>query len=196
MIEKLADNIIGRAKSVSDNFDSRDSDIYKYGIEILISSVLNAALVLALGALLNSFAESLIFLFVFIITRIFTGGYHADSYFKCNFYFCLCFVSVLTITYLTRPVINVFMIVMLVFSSVFIVAALAPIDNPNKIISAAQKRKLRLISIGISIIFGISGGALAAYNVVCGLLITYTLTTVAILMIAAKIKLNGGKKDA
>ena len=65
---------------------------YLYGIEITISSLLNIFLIMSIGTLLGCIQYSFVFLFVFISLRHMTGGYHAKSYFKCNFSLCVIFV--------------------------------------------------------------------------------------------------------
>ncbi len=69
--------------------ESDVQDFYRYGIEISISSFLNIFLVLLLGIIINHIAESIIFLLLFILIRSFTGGYHADTYFRCNLLMCI-----------------------------------------------------------------------------------------------------------
>lgn len=53
-----------------------ETDVYKYGIEITISSVLNIVLIIILSLLLGNFVSGICFLFCFILLRQFTGGYH------------------------------------------------------------------------------------------------------------------------
>lgn len=59
-------------------------DVYRYGFEITISSILNIILVLCCGIIIGDILASAVYLFVFIILRLFTGGYHATSYLRCN----------------------------------------------------------------------------------------------------------------
>lgn len=68
-------------------------DFYRYGIEITISSMLNIVLVLLMGALTGHLLESVIYLAVFIAVRVITGGYHADTYFRCNLLMCSTFIA-------------------------------------------------------------------------------------------------------
>ena len=61
-------------------------EYYRYGIEVALSSLLNLAIIIIIGIISMHIIESLIFLIVFIFVRQVTGGYHADTYFKCNLY--------------------------------------------------------------------------------------------------------------
>lgn len=60
--------------------------IYKYGYEILIS---NISVALIVRAIFSEFIESIIFLMVFAIMRKYCGGYHANTYLKCEIIFFL-----------------------------------------------------------------------------------------------------------
>ena len=75
---------------ISDEKD--EQEFYKYGIEISISSFLNIFLVVILGFLIHHVLESVVFLTLFILIRSFTGGYHADTYFRCNLLMCVTFI--------------------------------------------------------------------------------------------------------
>lgn len=83
MIEKLAKKIytyMSRHISVDEELEG----VYRYGIEITISSVLNIGIVMAVAFLLGNPLSGLSYLICLILLRSFCGGYHADSYFKCN----------------------------------------------------------------------------------------------------------------
>lgn len=116
-------------------------DIYKYGVEITISSIIGFALVLIIGLIFKSLMQALIFYIVFIILRSFTGGYHASSYLKCNLVFSIAaslvifFSKAATAVQFSTGVINSLFLPAL---SVFI--WLAPIENPNKTIE--KKRRI------------------------------------------------------
>ena len=58
-----------------------------YGIEVTISTLLNCLIVFLIGIFFNMFAESIVFLAAFTPLRIYSGGYHADTYLKCNLIF-------------------------------------------------------------------------------------------------------------
>ena len=67
-------------------------DIYVYGFEVLISSVLSVFICMVLGSVFSQIIECVVFLIVFVALREFCGGYHARSYLKCNIVFSLSFV--------------------------------------------------------------------------------------------------------
>lgn len=55
-------------------------DVYQYGIEITISSIFNIVLVLLCSLALGNVLAGIIYLFIFIFLRSFTGGYHPCLY--------------------------------------------------------------------------------------------------------------------
>lgn len=125
--------------------DEKDvQEFYKYGIEISISSFLNIFLVVILGFLIHHVLESVVFLTLFILIRSFTGGYHADTYFRCNLLMCVTFiitvfVNVITSNKLTLPVI----IVLICFTEVTVLF-LGPIENKNKPIQKSKRIELKI----------------------------------------------------
>lgn len=59
-------------------------DVYEYGFEVIISTIIGFILIFTSGILLNELLSSMIFYAMFIIVRQYTGGYHANSHLKCK----------------------------------------------------------------------------------------------------------------
>ena len=112
--------------------ESDVQDFYRYGIEISISSFLNIFLVLLLGIIINHIAESIIFLLLFILIRSFTGGYHADTYFRCNLLMCITFILTVWSNCMFSNKLSLSIIIVLIFVTELIVSVLGPIENKNK----------------------------------------------------------------
>ena len=140
MIDLLSSKI--SSKFVEHKIITEDMvDIYKYGVEITISSIIGFILILIIGLIFKSLIQALIFYIIFIILRSFTGGYHASSYLKCNLIFSIVaslvifFSKAATEVRFSTGIINILFLPAL---SVFI--WLAPIENPNKLIE--KKRRI------------------------------------------------------
>lgn len=115
--------------------ESDVQDFYRYGIEISISSFLNIFLVLLLGIIINHIAhiaESIIFLLLFILIRSFTGGYHADTYFRCNLLMCITFILTVLSNCMFSNKLSLSIIIVLICVTELIVSVLGPIENKNK----------------------------------------------------------------
>lgn len=79
-------------------------DLYKYGIEITISSIIGFLLILVIGVICQNIICSLIYYVIFVCLRMLTGGFHATSYLKCNSLFCLITIFVLSFSIISTVV--------------------------------------------------------------------------------------------
>ena len=75
--EKIADFLF-------DNNDYYPIEVYIYGIEITLSTIIGAISLLTAGLIFNLFAESIIYMISLSVIRMFSGGYHSKTYLKCN----------------------------------------------------------------------------------------------------------------
>lgn len=60
------------------------AEVYQYGFEIIFSTLIGFFITIAIGAVFRMFLVSLVYYFAFVALRQFTGGYHANTYLKCN----------------------------------------------------------------------------------------------------------------
>lgn len=131
-------------------------EIYTYGLECLIARIGTILYLLILSICLRAFCQAVIFYFVFLAMRKFSGGYHATTYVRCNVLYLLTFtVAVLADRFILSncdsPSFTVF-ILLFVFLTVII---FSPIENPNNPIENGQERKFRrnslLITSGLAV---------------------------------------------
>lgn len=162
-------------------------EIYRYGLEVLISNVLSSLTMLIVGILFFDIFSTVVFLLIFILLRSYCGGYHADTYLKCfittniTYLFtmsCACFLSV-----------NLFTVVLTMLIGVPLLYLRAPVENINKPLDTMEKRKYKRISliiflilIAISICLCITG-----MHRICSAII-YTLVSTLILIPVGIIK--------
>lgn len=121
-------------------------DIYEYGFELSISSVIGILIVLTIGLISGRFWESVVFYIVFCFTRLFTGGYHAPNHLLCKITFAGALLVVLAADWLLKEIESCYWFV-LHFYSLVVVCWLAPIENQNKELTKRQKVKCKVISI-------------------------------------------------
>lgn len=173
-------------------------DFYRYGLEITISTILNFVLVLLIGIVTQHLIESVVFLFTFILLRVFSGGYHANTYFRCNLLMCCSFlVSVLIYDFILKYAFTLnkisflfITISLLLFFPVII--AFCPVEHINKPINSESKRKrMKIITIIIGVVFSTIGSILIYRNINIGVMILLTQILVSVLIIAAKLKKGG-----
>ena len=162
-----------------------EKDVYKYGFEILFSTILGICIVLILGLTAGSLMTSLIFIAVFCSLRIKCGGYHADSYLSCNVVFTTVFLIVLMVEKFSEKVLVsppiLFMVYLLGFLVIYIYA---PVENVNKPLDMEEKKKGRKESHILYALWSVIGLVLYTYNYSAIVALTATVMMVIILMLA------------
>ena len=170
-----------------------EKDIYVYGNELLISSFVGIFLVCVAGVILGEFLNTLAFLVVFIINRQFSGGYHANTFFKCSMVFMLVYLFVLFLSKILLSNYSLFIWLIVAFAHLSIIIDLAPMPNKYKPISDSQRREAKKKIIIISIIFQLVAAFVFFFDTQLSLVITLTLLSISMLMILQKT--CGGEKD-
>ncbi len=190
IIEKLSNRVVQyliHCNSIEDTDEYRD--YYQYGVEITISSVLSVAAVLVIGILLHRFVAGVLYLFLFMFIRRFTGGYHANTYFKCNITGCITFSSVICLS-LAAEKYDVLKYLSFVFAliSILVIMAYCPIENKNKPIAPNKIKRYKLLSVTIAFDYCIIAGVTLFTSRFYGCLILFTLSLTATLVIIEKVK--------
>lgn len=139
MINKLSKLISNQF--VKRNIISEDvQDVYTYGVEITISSLISFILVTIIGIIFKSLMQAMIFYVIFVTLRSMTGGYHASTYLKCNTIFS--FISLFTLLFSKASSeihLSVGIITLFFLPAVAIFLWLAPVENPNKPIEEKKR---------------------------------------------------------
>ncbi|MDF2877584.1 MAG: hypothetical protein K0S30_680 [Clostridia bacterium] len=78
-----------------------DREVYIYGLELILNSLLVVGTIITLGILINRLIITAVFLVVFWSIRSYSGGYHANQYWKCYCIGCFAYLSVITIVHST-----------------------------------------------------------------------------------------------
>ena len=150
MISKLAKNV-AHFFVVQNITEESKEVIYAYGMELLISDVLNTIIVLLIALISHTLPAVVVFIAVFMGLRQFVGGYHANSHLSCMF------TLVLVMMVFSYGICNISGQIAQIFSIGFITIALpiifciAPVPHPNKPMSAEKGVKLRKRSIILAV---------------------------------------------
>lgn len=144
MIKSYANKITSflYSNSYIDN-DKYKYDVYLYGFEILIASLVNMISVLIIGLLFNKFIYAVIFLVCYCPIRQFSGGYHAESYRKCYFTFMIIFLSTIFIVNNVSTIDLRLAIILFVILNWININILAPINHPNNPLTETENSKYR-----------------------------------------------------
>lgn len=183
MIKMLSNNITNLL--VTNSVINDEIEIYRYGIELIISSIIGITGILIISILTNHMIEGCIYLIAFVSIRKFTGGYHCKTYFACKACFIGLFVIYLFISLTAMP--SLFMNILYVISFISI-WLLAPCDHENKPFS--EKEFIRYGNISKFIISIYSLLIVIMYQYFAQLVIPFELVLIIIacLLIIGKIE--------
>ena len=138
---------------VKHNIIPKDAkDVYTYGGEITISSIIGFLITLAIGLLFDSLINAMIFYVIFISLRSMTGGYHASTYLKCNIVFSS--ISLFTLLFskaASHIQLSVGIITLFFLPAVAIFLWLAPIENSNKPIEKKKRIYWKVTAVLLSL---------------------------------------------
>jgi accessory gene regulator B len=153
MISKLAKSIAHFFVVQNISEESKEV-IYAYGMELLISDLLNSLIVLLIALISHTLPAVIAFIAVFMGLRQFVGGYHANSHLSCmltlvivmlGFSYGICningqFAQIFSISFITIALPIIFCI--------------APVPHPNKPMTEEKgimlKRKSRILAVALS----------------------------------------------
>lgn len=191
MINKLSQSIFGALSrnGLVTNDNSYNSQMLKYGIEIVISSLIETVIILLISSIVNDIINGLAFIIVFVSTRNYTGGYHANSHSKCTIVISASVIIIHLLCVLTFTKSDIVFLSILLIVGTIIVFIFTPIINSNKPINNKHKLlKYKLYSTLLFSSYSFVGVVLYEYNIKVGLTIIYTLILIMIFCIIGLIQ--------
>ena len=108
-----------------------DIEIYSYGFKEMIFIILNIITTLFIGIIFNKIFEIILFMIIYSVIRVYSGGYHARTKLKCYISSVLMLISICYILKLNLLQ-NKLLIVILTIISSGVILALAPDPDENK----------------------------------------------------------------
>lgn len=168
--------------------DKQELEIYQYGFEIIISTLLGFIIVMLIGLAFHMTLSAIFYYVVFVILRQLTGGYHADSYLKCNLVFSgvsFCTLGMIKLCYISHMYTLTFhfLILAMVMLSV---CKLAPIENPNKPMTQDELKHNHKIAIILTVILTVISCITFYFQLEISILIAFTLFSISALILIAK----------
>lgn len=119
--------------SKENDLDEDEAEVVRYGLEIMITRVIFAVVIVVVGILMRCFWESIVFAVSFTLLREYGGGYHAETRKKCFVLSILTLVASLSIIKLAENFqVMMFPLCGIAFISALYILLKAPIDTPNK----------------------------------------------------------------
>jgi len=164
--------------------EQEDFEVYQYGTEIILSSALGMTLIMLISVVMSDVLAGAVFLLCFVPLRQYTGGYHAESYFKCNLIFCLSYFGLLMLANFLAPHMNPVIsgIALVLFG--IVVARFSPVSNKHKPLSDEKKKKCGKIAIAIYSASSVISLLLFAVSQHYSVVLTLTLALIGVMIIA------------
>lgn len=136
-MEKIAKNIVHKIIPINDYSDIEIKKM-EYGLTCMLNEITKLIPFFILFFIFNLHIEYIIALIFFCPIRIFSGGYHAETYWGC---FVISLISFSAIIFIGENlIISQFIISILLLISFLLIFILSPVDNINKRIISKQKR--------------------------------------------------------
>jgi accessory gene regulator B len=128
-----------------------DCDIYEYGLDLLVFSLLNYMCIFLTAIVINRLIESVILFVIMIPLQSCGGGYHAKTHFRC---FLIMYIGWWIMMWMI-PHVNYMESTLISTSSVVLIFFLAPVPNANVPISELRRQKLKIMIRVIAVVAGI-----------------------------------------
>lgn len=152
-MEKFSSKLIEFFVS-NDLIKNEDKEIYKYAVNIILSSLIHIATVMIIGLCFNLFIESLVFYFSFIAIRKFAGGYHAKTPVRCYLFSFSSNIIILCLVKWLSSINTLFIFIFIIFEllCVVLILLISPLDTENNPLTGQEKKMYRMLTSIITIL--------------------------------------------
>ncbi|WIV11590.1 accessory gene regulator B family protein [Proteiniborus sp. MB09-C3] len=151
MINQMACYIFKKMKD-NNAIDEENMDMYVFGIEILLITIIKYLGLFIISLLLGVVKEAIAFTLAFSMLRIQAGGVHLESFWQC---FVITNIITFSFIFLSKalPISHtpLYSVIMLIISAI-LVLAFAPVDTENKRLNELEKKLYKKRSIYVIII--------------------------------------------
>jgi accessory gene regulator B len=156
-------------------------EVYIYGFELILSFLISVSIILTIGIFISKIVETIAFLVLFILIRQLTGGFHANTYAKCQIYTVSFYLCVILLSSRLTPTTILYALTLVV--SALVIIMIGPIESSHKPLTGNQKKKNKLWGLGVFLVTGVSG--MLVYKIAPTIYNTifYSLLLIIILMI-------------
>lgn len=187
MLTKLAKKMTQHyIKNGSISEDEKEK--YDYCFEVFLATIVNLVAIILIACISATYLSSLIFIIIFLIMRALSGGYHADTHFRC--FLILIFIHialVIMLEYITK-----FLIISIVFDAISFILFLliAPVDNKNNVFPKEYRKKFKIKLMIANIVFVVASAVLMIWQVTSryAFVIAYTNFIVSVSCLFALVK--------
>lgn len=118
--------------------EAEDAEIYKFGFNQLIFISINLMTTVIIGILFSMIFESVIFLVSYMVVRVYAGGYHAKTQFRCYIISSLFIVlALLGVRYINW---EGFASIIAITIAAVIIFKLSPVETKNKPLDDIERK--------------------------------------------------------
>lgn len=143
MIKRITDNWVENGI-----ITKSDDDIYEYGLELLLCTIINITVILISAAFIGKIYDSIAMLAIIIPLQSCGGGYHAKTHLRC---FLIMYIGwwgvIFLLPYITSPA-----AIITISLSVLVIFTLAPVPHINVSMSNEQRKKMRRLTRAITFV--------------------------------------------
>lgn len=128
--------------------DKLPFEIYVYGTQLVISSIINLLICITISLLLGELINGLIFFAIFSSLRRFTGSFHCKTFIMCNVVFSsVVALALLSNTFLGKVFENYVIVMVTAIFNLICILLFSPVYNENQKLTYIQKRRFLISSI-------------------------------------------------
>ncbi|MCL2222977.1 MAG: accessory gene regulator B family protein [Oscillospiraceae bacterium] len=137
---------------------NEDSEVYEYGLELLLSTLINLLFIIIASIISGTTVLSALFLVGFIPLRTLAGGYHAKNHMRCFAILAVVYFAFLAILVYLPLVYRLPVIIVGTLISALLVFLLSPSEDKNKPLSDERviilRRKSRVAVTVYAVLIG------------------------------------------
>ena len=139
-MESVVNEIVSAIDEEYD-LEEEQKEILQFGLQGFFELSLNIVISILILCRMGMLKEGFVFFLAFIPLRTVSGGYHAESYFRCLIYSVLTLIVVLIAA--RKSIFPAAVAVIIACVVAVIIGWMGPIANPKRPISAREYRKFR-----------------------------------------------------
>jgi len=192
MIGKIAGNMAS-FYARNDLISGDEIESYKYGFEILLSTICNILLVMAIAAVVGAVPGALCYMAAFALLRCVAGGYHAPSHAVCILEYAAGFAIFAAVAFFLPPLYSALYALVCSIASAAVILKWAPVEAPNKPLSTRKRLRLERLSLFVGAVFTLFAMTISLAGLHSGLYIyVFSGELAAALSVAAGSRLSKG----
>lgn len=164
-----------------------DAEIYIYGINQILTSVINVSSALIIGLIFGAFFEVAVFMAAYIPLRSFAGGYHAKTPLRCYIFSVMMLIVVsIGMKYIS---LTEWVYYAVLSAAALVVIVLSPVEDRNKPLDEIEHKvyKRRAIFIAVAeILIGLTFKLVGLDDLFVA--VVYSFVALSFMLVAGKVK--------